>query len=329
LWDSVLEKFGLDPAKFMVTGSVRHSAWDVPGHGVQKSYRANIVERPEFSADIEDLLDHLYLGDVPQRYSAQVWRTLQIGDTHIGKGEAAGGGTENIIQRWKRGVKNALEGEDTNVHIAFLGDLVEGYVSQSGANIAECDLTLAEQLRVTRHLVMWTIQYALTECMGKVIVSAVPGNHGEATRMQNRPHTDSHDIDIVSAVQQAFEMSGHKHRIQWFYPEPDKHHVTYKVGDTTFTAAHGHLFKGQMSGAEKWWSGMTVNGQPPGAANILMSGHFHNMQVANFTSDKWIMFSPSLETKSVWFHEKTGNTSTPGILAYDTIGGRPVNITVF
>lgn len=328
VWDEVLEKFGLDHTKYMIIPPVKRTAWDVPGHGVQHSFRATIVERAERSVDIEDLLDSIYLGEIPPIPKRNnKWRTLQIGDTHIGKGKDAGGGTETIVSRWKSSVATALAGYTGNVHIAFLGDLIEGYVSQGGANISECDLTLSEQLRVARHLVLFTVEEAI-KCGGEVIVSAVPGNHGETTRAQNRPKTDSHDIDVVSAVQLAIEQTAWRDKVSWFYPEAESHHVTYKVGGTIFTSAHGHLFNGQVSGAEKWWAGMTVNNQPPGASTILMCGHFHNTQISNFTENRWIMFSPSLETKSVWFNEKTGQTSLPGILSYDLLNGRPVNISV-
>ena len=143
-WDHVLEKFGLDPARYMIDGPVRHSAWDVPGHGVQTSHRARIVERPERTFDVERLLEDMYLDpeDIPTG-RGQVWRTVQIGDTHIGKGAIDGGGSDQIIQQWKRSVTAALDcAPRAGIHLAFLGDLIEGQVSQGGANIAGCDLKI-------------------------------------------------------------------------------------------------------------------------------------------------------------------------------------------
>ena len=83
-----------------------------------------------------------------------------------------------------------------------------------------------------------------------------------------------------------------------------------------------------MAGAEKWWAGMAVNGREPGAAQILLAGHFHSMQISNFTEDRWIMFGPSLEQQSTWFAEKTGTTARAGVLTFDTEHGTPMNITV-
>ena len=328
-WNHVLEKFGLDPARYMIDGPVRHSAWDVPGHGVQTSHRARIVERPERTFDVERLLEDMYLDpeDIPTG-RGQVWRTVQIGDTHIGKGALDGGGSDHIIQQWKRSVTAALDcAPRAGIHLAFLGDLIEGQVSQGGANIAGNDLTLTEQLRVARHLVLWTIQRAM-EVAPRVIVSATAGNHGETTRLQNRPFTDSYDLDIVHAVQQAIELTDLAEYVDFYYPEPDDAHVTYQVGDTVFTCAHGHLFRGKMTGAERWWADMTINGHAPGAAQILLAGHFHSAQISNYTENRWILFGPSLERHSNWIQQRTGATARAGVLTFDTEHGTPMNITI-
>src|SRR5699024_1878832 len=178
-------------------------------------------------------------------------------------GSFDGDGSDHIIQQWKRSVTAALDcAPRAGIHLAFLGDLIEGQVSQGGANIAGNDLTLTEQLRIARHLVLWTIQQAL-EAAPRVIVSATPGNHGETTRVQNRPLTDSYDIDIVNAVQQAIGMTELDGFVEFYYPREGDGHVTYQVGDTTFTCAHGHKFGGKMNSAKRWWADMTVHGREP------------------------------------------------------------------
>lgn len=329
-WDHVLEHFGLDPAVYMIDGPVRHSAWDVPGHGTQRAYRARIVLRPERTFDIEDVLECIYGEFEPVVADTSGWRTLQIGDTHLAKGLLDGGGSQTLIERWQSSVRSALSmgGTYEGVHLAFMGDLIEGEVSQGGANISGNDLTLTESLRVARHLVSWTIQEALGVAE-KVIVSAVPGNHGMTTRVQNRPHTDSHDIDVVSAVQQAFELAGQGDRISWFYPAPGSAHVVYEVGDTTFASIHGHTFgNGAIAGATKWWAGMCASERPAAAAQVLMAGHFHSPVIQNYTTNKWICFGGALETQSTWIHEKNGTTSKPGILTYVTHGGEPREFSV-
>lgn len=304
--------------------SIHH---DDNGNLVQAWYKLPLVRRPERSFDVTELVEHIHT-DVPTpEAEGTVWRTIQIGDTHIGKSAIDGAGSDMLVRRWKQSVTNALElGGYDNVHLAFMGDLIEGEVSQGGKNIASNDLTLTESLRVTRHLVAWTVQEAL-KYANEVIVSSVPGNHGESTRVQNRPMTDSHDVDIVSSVQQAFELTG-TGRVTWYYPEEGSGHIVYKVGDTVFASAHGHKFKGMVKGAENWWAGMAASGAPAGSAHILMAAHYHSPLVANYTRNKWIMFGAALEDKSTWLNESNGVSSRPGMMTYLTDKGEPYDISV-
>ena len=305
--------------------SIHH---DDNGNAIQIWYKLPLMRRRKGGKDVDDVLDLIY-DDIPPIWDrGKAWRTIQIGDTHIGKGALDGAGAQLLVDRWKESFTNALGlSRAEGVHLAFMGDLIEGENSQGGKNIANNDLTLTESLRVARHLVSWTIQESL-RCVNKVVVSAVPGNHGDTTRLQNRPLTDSHDIDIVSAVQQAFELSPHKDRITWYYPEEGTGHLVYEVDGTIFASTHGHLFKGMLKGAENWWSGMSVSGAPAGAAHILMAAHYHSPLVSNYTRNKWICFGAALEDKSTWLNEQNGASSQPGMLTYLTDGGRPYGFTI-
>lgn len=328
-WDEVLQRFGLDPERYMVDGPVRHSAWDVPGHGIQHAHKARIVERPERRFDVEDLLDAVYAApDYPDNPRSG-WRTIMLSDTHIGKSLEDGGGTDIIISRWKNSADRALEdGPFEGINLVFGGDLIEGYVSQHGKNIGGCDLTLTEQIRVASHMVSDTIQ----QCLGaaeEVVVAAVPGNHGESTRVANVSMTDSHDLQIVNNVQQALELARLDDRVSFYYPEPNTGDVTYTAGDLTYTVVHGHRFSGgPVNGAEKWWSGQITNDRPPASSDVLLFGHFHGMRAWSYTARRWIMCAPALETQSTWFANSTGATGNPGVLIFDDVDGKPANISI-
>lgn len=291
-------------------------------------YKLPLKKRNDYSVDVEDILDLVYDEIPTPETPVGTWRTIQIGDTHIAKSAVDGAGSTLLVKRWKESVLKALSiAPAKGIHLAFMGDLIEGENSQGGKNIANNDLTLTESLRVARHLVSWTIQEALLRAE-KVVVSAVPGNHAETTRLQNRPLTDSHDIDVVSAVQQAFDMTPHKGRIDWYYPQEGSGHVVYEVDGTIFASTHGHLFKGQLKGAENWWAGMSVSGEPAGAAHVLMSAHYHSPLISNYTRNKWICFGAALEDKSTWLNEQNGASSQPGMLTYLTQEGKPYGFTI-
>lgn len=305
--------------------SIHH---DDNGNAIQIWYKLPLMRRRKGGKDVDDVLDLIY-DDIPKpKLRGDAWRTIQIGDTHIGKSALDGAGSDLLVKRWKDSITNVLDmGTAKGIHLAFMGDLIEGENSQGGKNIANNDLTLTESLRVARHLVSWTIQEALHHAEN-VIVSTVPGNHAETTRLQNRPLTDSHDIDIVSAVQQAFEFTEHKDRVTWYYPEEGTGHLVYEVDGTIFASTHGHLFKGMLKGAENWWAGMSVSGAPAGAAHILMAAHYHSPLVSNYTRNKWICFGAALEDKSTWLNEQNGASSQPGMLTYLTDGGKPYGFTI-
>lgn len=328
-WDEVLQRFGLDPERYMVDGPVRHSAWDVPGHGIQHAHKARIVERPERRFDVEDLLDAVYASpDYPDNPRSG-WRTIMLSDQHLGKAVEDGGGSDIIIERWKASVDRALEdGPFEGIVLAMGGDVLEGYTSQHGRNIAGCDLTLTEQIRVANHLLSWTIQ----ECLGaaeEVVVAAVPANHSETTRVQNVSMTDSHDIQVVNNVQQAMELAKLDDRLTFYYPEPNTGDVTFEAGGTVFCLVHGHRFSGgAVNGAEKWWSGQITNDRPAAAADVLLFGHFHGMRAWSWTARRWIMSAPAMETESRWFANSTGASGNPGALVFDFDEGRPSNICV-
>lgn len=303
--------------------SIHH---DDQGNLVQAWYKLALMKRIDRSFEVQDLVDYIHEPFMAQRETGG-WRTLLITDAHLGKAVTEGGGSDLIAERWLNSVGEALNGGYEGVNLCFGGDLIEGYVSQHGKNISGTDLTLTEQMRVAQHLVTRTIQLCL-EHAEEVVVSAVPGNHGETTRVQNRPMGDSHDIQIVSNVQQAFDLAGIDN-VTFYYPEDNRGDVTYTAGGDTFCLVHGHKFRGQMGGAEKWWQGQTINSRPSGAANVLLAGHFHNAQIANITEKKWVMFGPSLESESTWFANRTGATAKSGVLAFDMVDGCPMNMGVY
>ena len=326
----ILRASRLNPDDFIVdwTSATRVTSHiGADGQLVQAWYKLGFHRKPDRTFDVEDLLDDIYDIEEPTRQPDTGWRTILITDQHIGKSAAAGGGTETIIQRWKMGVEKALKDKVyEGVNLVLGGDTIEGYVSQGGKNIVDCDLILSEQIRTAQHMVSWTIQ-RLLESAEQVIVSAVPGNHSETTRVQNMPLGDNFDVMILKNVEQAFDLNG-TDRVRFIYPDATQGSVTYEAGDATYVVVHGHKFKSQMKGAQDWWAGHIANDREPSAATILLAGHFHNFQAQAWTSRRWIIFGPSLETESTWYSASTGATSRPGVLTFVTVDGEPKEMEI-
>lgn len=326
----VLKASGLDPDDFIIDWSNAQritSHINAEGELVQAWFKLRFYRRPDRTVDVQDLVERIHEPEEPPAEPPLGDLTIMLTDQHIGKSEEAGGGTERIAQRWKESVMMALIGKRyQNINLVFGGDTIEGYVSQNGRNINQTDLVLAEQLQVAQQLVLWTIQQARNHAT-QLHISVVPGNHAETTRVQGVPMGDNFDVMIVKNVQTALELAGAEN-IEFHYPDMTDGSVTYEVGGTVFTVAHGHQFKNQMKGAENWWSGHIANGRHPQAATILLAGHFHNFQMENWTRERWIMFGPSLEDESTWFANKTGATAKPGALVFETLDGEPFNVRI-
>lgn len=327
-WDHVLEHFGLDPAVYMIDGPVRHSVWDVPNHGTQRSYRARVVMRPERTFNVEDLIETMCDYVPGPSEGEEGSRVVVIADAHIGKSREDGAGSDMLVKRWMDSAQAAItdNAPHEEINLVLAGDLCEGIVSNGGAGIASMDLTMTEQIRVASWLVRDTVELALNHAR-KVVVSVTCGNHGEVTRQQHRPAEENYDILIAANVEMA--MSGqYEDRLSFYYPESNRTSLTYQFGSTAICLVHGHRFKGKMNGAERWWSGNIQNDRPAKDANILVAGHFHGAEVKNWTKNRWIMFAPALEDESNWLAEIDGSTSRPGFMYFDVKDGEPCRISI-
>lgn len=91
--------------------------------------------------------------------------------------------------------------DSEEVPFAFLGDCVEGVVSQRGRHIGKSDLALTEELRVLRLLFTQNVA-RLADASGIVTITSVPGNHDETHRslVDAKPH-DLFAVDSLRAVQ--------------------------------------------------------------------------------------------------------------------------------
>jgi hypothetical protein len=83
--------------------------------------------------------------------------------------------------------------------------------------------------------------------------------------------------------------------------------------------AHGHQ---SGSGAtpqarvQKWWSGQALGQTAIGDADILLTGHYHSLQLATVGRRTW-MQCPALDSGSQWFTERYGIGDSPaGVLTF-------------
>lgn len=317
-----LEAAGLDPELFEVS-NFRFSTWDAQtpeGQEQFKSYKFNFSMKANATepdaADIGELVDVIKAwspgGGLDEPSGKHGPSVFAVGDLQLGKGD--GDGSEGIIRRYMSALDEGVrrwsesDADSEQVLIAFLGDCIEGVVSQGGKNIGNNDLTLTEQLRVLRHLMTQTIA-RFGDAGAVVTVASVPGNHDEPHRapVQSKPH-DSFAVDSLRAVEEAFSLAG-RTDVAFLYPKESELTIAVTVEGVGFLLAHGHQWGTGKHYA--WWKGQSFSAQTGHDAQWLLAGHRHHLFM-DTESDRFFLQVPALEQRSDWWRNKTGQVGNPG-----------------
>lgn len=252
---------------------------------------------------------------------------LALGDMQFGKVD--GDGPEGALNRALRYIDTAATtlgslrkrfGID-QVHIAWLGDHIEGFVSQGGANTWRTHLTLNEQIRLTRRVMLYAVE-VFAPLARKVTVAAVPGNHGEPQRFQGKGVTrydDSHDTEALVAVSEACALNekafGH---VEFYVPANDEMTVVLEMADTVVGHVHGHQWRPGKH--LQWWQGQAFGGSPLADAQVLLAGHLHHFLV-DTSGPRTFVQVPALEGESTWWRHATGERGNPGAVILVIEGG--------
>lgn len=252
---------------------------------------------------------------------------VMFADMQIGKKDQEGGidvivekvvtATDLAVQQLKQLRK--MNVKPKSIMLAYLGDCIEGFVSQNGRLAWRTDLTLTEMLRVYRRLVLHAIDAFLPYCE-QMLVTAIPGNHGETMRSPVTTRADdSFDIDAVSAVADACALNEERYgRVSFLFPREDELTVTLDVSGTIVTLAHGHQFR--RGDAIAWWSKQAAGMTNAGESTLLLAGHLHHFKIATAGPRTFIQ-APALDTGSAWFKESQGVSSPSGLVTL-TVGNQ-------
>lgn len=211
----------------------------------------------------------------------------------------------------KRGEKISI------VHLAWLGDCIEGNQSQRGRNQWRTHLTVTEQVRLFRRLMLYAIDLFLP-LVDEIQVDVVNGNHDEVQRSLATRGDDGHATEAAISLSDALALNpaayGH---VKVFVPPVDSTYMTRQIGSSIFTMAHGHQWN--RGKAWDWWKGQTFNFQNSGAAHFLLHGHFHVAGLGHSWGydtkrERTIICVPTFESQSTWWLEKTGDMSKRGAI---------------
>lgn len=326
-WSELLSVWDLDPAEYEVIEPVQYRAWDAGiGEGnVQRLYyyRANVRRRRVGQSGLDELLAAVGKRKPKLREADGGGLSFAVlaGDLQLGKPD--GDGTEGTIERFLsktdaavRRVKELRRAgrKVDSITLAWLGDCIEGNVSQGGsiAQAGRLDLTVSEQLRVYRRLMLHQVK-EFAGLAERLVVPVVPGNHDEVERAGKvvRRYDDSWAVEGAVAVADALNLAGGYEHVSFVFPGRDELTITLDVAGTAVGFAHGHQFGRDPV---KWWSGQAHGMQPIGSATLLLAAHLHHLRVEQ-TGAKTFLQIPALDGGSTWWRHRTGQDSPPGLVS--------------
>jgi predicted phosphodiesterase len=281
---------------------------------------ADQVHSSADDTDLQALIDHVERWRPHARIKAHTGNlsaVYAIGDTQWGKD--AGDGTEGTVRRVLTGIEESVQRHKDLIRIGRpvgtvilpqMGDCIEGNVSQNGKVLGRSDLSVTQQVRVGRRMLLaWIKAFApLTE---ELIVPVVPGNHDESQRYVIGEATDSWQVEVASAVQDACAENPALAHVQFRYPDHDHQTLAINVSESILGLAHGH----QSRDAVKWWQGQATGRTPVGDADVLLTAHYHHYKVAQVGPRLWVQI-PAMDGGSPWWRDRAGLESPTGIVSF-------------
>ena len=336
-WEDELRSRGGDPTRWRPSGPVRFSSWDAQVKGgdvVQMhAYRWNLVPASSpIVEDVEELVARVRKHRKrPPKVKVDQPRALVccLADWQAGKSE--GGGHEALIERVEelkvalpervRQLKAAGRPID-RLFVVTMGDLVEGCGGSQHYPMQDFSVELdrRQQVKLVRRLLL----DLLTDWAGlapQIVVGAVPGNHGEL-RVGKRAVTtfeDNDDVAVVEMVSEILQANDHSYgHVRFAIPDGDMTITLEVVPGQVVGFAHGHQArKGAtpMQKLELWWAGKQRARHPIGDADVLVSAHYHHLQLVQDGPRTW-MQCPALDGGSRWFEEAGGSSTRCGTLTF-------------
>ena len=329
-WAAIIRELGLDPEAWTVDESqpVQIRTWD-SGDKRNFYYRATVIPASAASTpDVDDLIREVKRRKPKPPKDILAERALLVALADWQAGKADHGGVEALVERLMA-LKDAVparvkEAQKTGTPISALyvigmGDMVEGCDGHYDQQTFSVALDRRQQVKLVRRiLTMMLTEWAKLPV--KMVVGAVPGNHGE-NRKGGKSFTsfeDNDDLAVFEQVQEILaanpEAFGH---ISWVIPDGDMT-LTLDICGTVVAFAHGHQFTGSgvpVAKARTWWKGKMAAMHPVGDASCLVFAHFHHLNLLQ-DGPRTIFGCPSNDGGSRWFEERGGPTTACGTLTF-------------
>jgi len=329
-WSAIIRELGLDPEAWTVDESqpVQVRTWD-SGDKRNFYYRATVIPASTASTpDVDDLIREVKRRKPKPPEDVLAERSLVVLLSDWQAGKADHGGVEALVERLMA-LKDAVPRRVKEAHrtgrpisqltVIGMGDLVEGCDGHYDQQTFGVELDRRQQVKLVRRvLTMMLSEWAKLPV--RIVVGAVPGNHGE-NRRGGKSFTTFEDNDDLAVFEQVQEILGANPdafgHIAWVIPDGDMT-ITLDVCGTVVAFAHGHQFAGSgipLNKARTWWQKKMAAKHPTGDADVLCFGHFHHLQCLQ-DGPRTIFGCPSNDGGSRWFEERGGPTTACGTLTF-------------
>lgn len=333
-----LEKAGQNPDDWEVTGFKRIEYGNPAQPFVSTRFTYRRREGAGERVPIDDLIAMIHEHEGRERpsrvgESSVAGAAVLIGDPQVGQVGPSGDPME-AIENSLAAIDAAADeierqGGADEILVAWLGDHIEGFVSQGGKNTWRTKLTLTEQIRATRRIMYYAIE-VLHPLTGRLVMAAIPGNHGrvETANGGSTRADDNFDTDALVAVSEALKMSGAYPGVETYIPEGEQISLAVDVGGIRWGLVHGDKWK--RNGHFAWWREQAFHDGPTAGADVLTCGHYHHLLVQE-EGDKLFIQVPTLGTDGAYWEHLHGNRPNPGIVVVLTDGSdvssiRPIRV---
>lgn len=330
----LLEFFGYDPKEVRIVGTLKTSRWQQREDGEWlSSYKFAIA--PASVSNLDEVISQIKARKPSKTVTPLIADGTPFhwlaGDLQLGKID--GDGTQGIVDRVCQSIEKGAEEykrlrktrKINLVHQAWLGDCGEGNQSQNGRNMWRTELTVTEQYRLFRRLMLYAID-TFQPLVERLEVDVVNGNHDDVQRFQNTRADDGHATESAIALADALLLNPAVYgSVKIFVPNKDESMVTREIGSSIFTHLHGHQWgRGK---AFQWWSEQALNLHSPSASQFLLHGHEHEFRIQS-KKDRTEICVPTFESRSQYWVDKHGDIAKTGAVVMLTDGTDFSDLTI-
>ena len=329
-WSGVLRIWGLDPDNFAVVEPVLFNVWGNTEGALNRQWKGRVVRKgAKERADIDHLIQEIRKHKPRERkplIEGAASLVVVAADWQVGKKD--GDGLKGLVGRWLQAIDDVearykelkkMGRPIESITVLCLGDLVEGCDGHYDIQTFTVEVDRRDQVKIARRLLRDAL-IRWSKFAPEITVAAIGGNHGE-NRKNGKAFTtlnDNDDVALVESVAEIFQANPEAYGHIKFAIPTDSLSLTVEVGTKIIGITHGHLARagaGVEAKLRRWIADQTLGRNKIGDCDILVTGHYHSLKMADWGGVKWLQ-APALDGGSVWWSQSTGETADVGVLTF-------------